>query len=278
MLDRASFRAGESPVPGYRLCQRRGKGGFAEVWEARTDRGEPAALKFVPCGEGVSIAEEIRALQSVREMHHPNLIRIDQIWSHKGFIIVAMELADASLADMLDLFRDDYGTAVDPTFLLQYMRQSAEAIDYLNLRQHRISGKTVGIQHCDIKPSNLLLVDDTVKVSDFGLAAQLGYLEKPHRRAGTLWYTAPEVFQGRLTQWTDQYSLAVSYCELRGGRLPFGQNPSRFERGYVRPEPDLSMMPKEERPVVARGLAHVPQNRWPTCTAMIEALLPLVAV
>src|SRR5438445_671717 len=84
----------------------------------------------------------------------------------------------------------------------------------------RIGAAQVAIQHCDVKPSNFLLFGDTVKLSDFGLASSISCQLQGHRRAGTLAYTAPEVFQGRLSDWTDQFSLGVTYCELRSGRLP----------------------------------------------------------
>jgi serine/threonine protein kinase len=125
----------------------------------------------------------------------------------------------------------------------------------------------VAIQHCDVKPSNLLLVNDTVTLCDVGLAAVTAATLRPHRASGTLDYAAPEIFQGRLSDATDQFSLAVTYCLLRGG-LPFN-TPKVYQFGYVRPEPDLSMLTVTERPIVARALHPVPQDRWPSCKAFI---------
>ena len=42
------------------------------------------------------------------------------------------------------------------------------------------------------------------------------------------------MFQGRISDRTDQYALAVTYCELRGGRLPFADTPPAVQRGYFR--------------------------------------------
>jgi serine/threonine protein kinase len=111
-----------------------------------------------------------------------------------------------------------------------------------------------------------------VKLSDFGLASKLTSPWKLHRRAGTLDFAAPEVFQGQLTERTDQYALAVSYCRLRGGRLPFSDSPTSFRRDYVRPEPDLTMLSPAERPVIARALAPFVQDRWPSCNELIGRL------
>src|SRR5207302_3208300 len=107
----------------------------------------------------------------------------------------------------------------------------------LNARQHVLGGQRVAIRHCDIKPSNLLLQGQTLKVADFSLATLTSSEMWYHRRAGTLDYAAPEVFQGRLSERTDQYALAVSYCLLRGGELPFSDTPASFQSNYVRPAP-----------------------------------------
>jgi serine/threonine protein kinase len=123
-----------------------------------------------------------------------------------------------------------------------------------------------------VTPANLLLFGQTVKVSDFGLTTALAFREKAHLRAGTPAYAAPEVFQGRVSDRTDQYALAVSYCQLRGGCLPFPDTPPTFVPGYVRPAPDLTMLTPAERPAVARALSPVPQDRWPSCGELLAEL------
>src|SRR5205823_2364131 len=156
--------------------------------------------------------------------------------------VIAMELADGSLLDLLDVYRADYGSCIYPQHLCAYLTQAAEALDFLNTRQHHLNGQRVAVRHCDVKPSNLLVLNGLVKLADFSLAAQttspMGY----HRRVGTLNYTAPERLQGWLSDRSDQYALAVSYCELRGGRLPFPDTPPDAGKDYVWPVPDLTML------------------------------------
>jgi serine/threonine protein kinase len=96
----------------------------------------------------------------------------------------------------------------------------------------------------------------------------------PNRRTGTLHYSAPEIFQGWLSEKSDQFSLAVSYYQLRTGRLPFLDTPTRFTSAYVRPAPDLSLVTKQEREILERALAPTPHDRWPSCRAMLQALRP----
>ena len=266
------LQSGLEPFPGCRLGQRLGHGGFGEVWQASARDGTSIALKFLPCDNSQDVVTELRSLQAIRELQHPNLISIYRVWCHLGYIVVAMEQADGSLADLLEAYQSEFGTPIVPEQVLMLLSQVAAALDFLNAKQHKVGGKVVGIQHCDVKPRNLLVFGDTVKLTDFGLSSLISSQLQVHRRAGTLAYTAPEVFQGRLSNWTDQYSLAVTYCELRGGALPFPETPQTFSTGYIRPAPDLSMLPPRERPIIARALAPVPQNRWPLCSELMHQL------
>jgi len=69
--------------------------------------------------------------------------------------------------------------------------------------------------------------------------------------------------------------LAISYCELRGGRLPLEvKNPKSSE--HQRSAPDLSMLPAEERSVVARALDPTWLDRWPTTKEFVRHLRSVV--
>ncbi len=265
-----ALKPGMEPVPGYRLEQFLGRGGWGEVWKAQRPSGEPAALKFLHCHCPTSAAQEIRALQAIRQLKHPNIIRTEQIWSIPGAIVVAMELADGNLLEMLNRYADE-GQPFPPENVCFFLSQAASALDFLNTRQHQLNGQRVAVRHCDVKPTNLLIKGDTIKLADFSLAVQTTNTLWYHRRAGTHNYAAPEVFQGQLSDRTDQYALAVTYCQLRGG-LPFPEPPQPTPKSYRRPAPDLSFCTQSERPILARALAPVPQDRWRSCREMVERL------
>lgn len=273
MSSAVPLKPGMQPYPGCRLRERIGRGGFSEVWEAVNGKGETIALKFMPCGDNLAASKEIRAIRSIQQLEHPHLVHIDQVLANLGYIIIAMELAEGSLFDLFDAYQMELGTPIVPEQVSLYLSQAADALDFMNKRQHDLEGRRVAFQHCDVKPSNMLLFGDTVKLCDFGLATPTSSAMRPHRRSGTLDYAAPEVFQGRLSEWTDQYALAVSYCLLRGGRLPFADTPPKFESTYVRPAPDLSMLPPPDWAIVTRALAPVPQDRWPSCGEFITQLV-----
>jgi serine/threonine-protein kinase len=271
------IHAGMEPYPGWRLSRFLGRGGFSEVWQAETADNRALALKFMPSENGAAVPREIRSLQMVRQLSHPNLIHVERVLIYQNYIVIAMELAEGGLHDLLEAYQEEFHTPIEPAQVCFYLSQAAEAIDFLNSARHCINGRHLAIQHCDVKPRNLLLFGDTVKLSDFGLASVMTGHWNSHRRAGTTAYSAPEVFCGRLSNRTDQYALAVSYCELRGGRMPFPNAPARFEGSYVPPPPDLTMVSEAERPIVARALNRVPQDRWTSCTEFMNQLAAVVS-
>jgi serine/threonine protein kinase len=264
------------PYPGYRLRRQLGRGSFGFVWEADSPQGHSVALKFLPSGARHATALEIRSLQAVRQLRHPHLIQIERVWCQHGHVVIAMELADGSLADLYDIYQNGQGTPIAPEHACLLLADAAEALDFLNTRQHIISGRLVAVQHCDIKPGNLLLLGDIVKVADFGLSTLLGSRQETRVRAGTLDYLAPEVFQGTVSSQCDQYALAVTYCILRGGRFPFSDTPTTFDPHYTRPAPDLTMLSRAERPLIGRALNPVPQDRWPSCRELFQKLIHVV--
>jgi serine/threonine protein kinase len=265
--------AGSEPFPGYRLLRLRGRGGFATVWEASSPSGELVALKFMSSGNGTSAVRELRSLQGIQRLSHPNLLRIRDVWSVPGNIVIAMDLADASLLDLFLLYAEEFQTPVDPTKLCLYLYKTAQALDFLNSRRHTFEGRTVGFQHGDIKPNNILLLGDEPKLADYGLATPMNGPNTPCSRAGTMEYAAPEVFQGMLTDTSDQFSLGVTYYLLRTGAFPFPPPPRVPGRSFTRPAPELAYLSAEEQPILSRALSPVPQNRYPNCVEFMNQIL-----
>src|SRR5437868_99527 len=82
--------SGSSPLPGYRLERLRGRGGFATVWEATGPDGERVAMKFMSSQNATATARELRSLQAIQKLSHPRLLRMQNVWSMPGWIVIAM--------------------------------------------------------------------------------------------------------------------------------------------------------------------------------------------
>src|SRR5260221_6651219 len=101
-LTTSRWSLSEELHPGYQLVRLRGVGGCGEVWEAEKEYGRRVALKFLRCsGARGGAAMELRSLQIVQGLRHGHLVEIDRVWCAEAFLIIAMELADGSLTDLL---------------------------------------------------------------------------------------------------------------------------------------------------------------------------------
>ena len=267
-----AVQGGAEPSPGYRLRRIRGRGGFAEVWEADSPTG-PVALKFMVSSNATTTARELRSIQSFQTLDHQFLVKTHAVWSVPGYIVIAMEIAEATLLDLMLVYHNDLGQHIDPAQLLLYIWQIGEALDFLNARRHSRDGRRVGFQHGDVKPNNVLLFGDIAKLTDYGLATPTSGPITPCPRHGTKDYAAPEVFQGHQTDTSDQYSLAVTYYVLRTGHFPFAPATIESAKSFLRPPPELPGVLPGEQTALGRALSIVPQARFPSCRDLTRALL-----
>ena len=271
---------GWEPFPGYRLLAPLGSGGFGEVWKCEAPGGLLKAIKFVRGGFNAldvgeaPAQEELRAIQLVKGIRHPFLLSMERVEEVDGQLVIVLELADKNLQDLLNEYRRAGLPGVPRDELLGYLREAAEALDLMNI-QH-------GLQHLDIKPHNLFLVYNHVKVGDFGLVNSLGAGpgQAPHVQLGAITplYASPEVFQGTISPHSDQYSLAIVYQELLTGTLPIqGKNARQLMMLHIQGQPDLTPLPPGDRPVVARALAKDPGQRFPCSADFVRALAAAAA-
>jgi serine/threonine protein kinase len=238
--------------PNYRLTRRLGAGGFGEVWEATNGEDGKVALKFIPTAKQPAdiISKEVRLLTHLRQVQHENVLRILDVVCIQDMIVMIMELAKGSLHDLHQFALKDYKQHLSPKLLLNLLGQAAAGLDFLAATKMPNSQLTQsGIQHCDVKPSNLLLVGRTLKVADFGLAGSQG-LQRSHGKLGTPYFMPPELYVGNATARTDQFSLAVTYCYLRTGQFPYAYDPEKPPEG----SPYLVRYLPGEREVLNRAL------------------------
>ncbi len=300
------FRKGEELIPGYRLEAFLGRGQFGEVWRTTSPGRTSAALKLIDIS-GKQGLKEFRAVQRVKEIRHAHLMPITALWlldaqgkpmedrildtytgenkarttlavpeldATPAWLVVAMLLGQGSLLDRLEYYQQQGQTGIPVEELLRYMEEAAKGIDFLNTRQHDLGEGPVSIQHCDIKPANIMMVGDSVVICDFGLAR---VLTDAHATAtgmvGSPAYMAPECIAKKPSSATDQYSLAITYVELRTGKLPFTDESyvavlDSHRTGKLR----LVDLPVAEATVIRRASAVNPADRFPTTREMVRAL------
>ncbi|HVS37974.1 MAG TPA: serine/threonine-protein kinase [Gemmataceae bacterium] len=272
---RLSLHPGAEPLPGCRLIELVGEGGFGEVWKCQGLDGRIRAFKAVRdrshglANDGPDVGRELRAVTCVRSLQHPLLLAVERAEIVEGALLLVMEWADESLSDQLQRCRDAGRIGLPREPLLAWLSEAAEVLDLLN-QDH-------GLAHLDVKPHNLLLAGGRAKVADFGLVSRLngGPSLAPECRPGVVspLYASPEAFRGEPSPASDQYSLALAFHELLTGALPFAaRNVRQLVLQHALHEPNLDRLPEADRPIVARALAKDPPRRFPSCTDFVRAL------
>ncbi len=125
------------PIPGYRLIERLGGGGFGEVWKAEAPGGLFKAIKFVygdlqTVDDGGRAEQELKALSRVKSVHHPFILSLERYDIIEGQLLIVMELADRTLFDRFKESRTQGLPGIPRAELLNYMEETAEALDLNN--------------------------------------------------------------------------------------------------------------------------------------------------
>lgn len=186
-----------------------GRGSQGAVYEATSDlTGGKMAVKifhFAANSEG-SINRLLNEVKIMCSLNHPNIVHYFHSERTGKGVNLFMELCDGSLTDVIN------GRLQKPDHLnvLEIIRQVLNALTYLHSR---------GIAHRDVKPQNILLKGDTIKLTDFGTAREGSATKEV---AGTLRYMAPEVYRGQNHSLPcDLWSIGCLVCELLGSPPAF---------------------------------------------------------
>jgi serine/threonine-protein kinase len=266
-LQRDSVVAGR-----YRIEAEVGRGGMGIVYRAYDNElGETVALKIIAphLSNDSLVAERFRReVGAARRVTHPNVVRIHDLGQADGQLFYSMEwFAGTSLEQRL--------TTVRALSLNEMARVLLPACDGLDAA-HR-----AGVIHRDLKPGNILVSDDAVKIIDFGLASAAGSagLTATGLLVGTPAYMAPEQVRGGVQdERTDLYAFGVVLYRCAVGELPFtAANPIAVGFAHVSEAP---RPPRERRPdlpeslerVILRALEKDPRARFPRIRDLKTAL------
>ena len=254
------------PIPGYRVQERIGAGGYGEVWKAEAPGGITKAIKVVfGFHDEERATRELNALNRIKQVRHPFLLSLERIEVVDGHLVIVSELATSSLKNLFDQYRQSGLPGVPRGELLTLLGDAADALDYIS--------QTYSLQHLDIKPENLLLVGGRTKVADFGLVKDLQDVNCSMVGGLTPVYAAPELFDGRPNVHSDQYSLAIVFQEMLTGALPYeGRTMAQLAAQHLHSRPHLDGLPFADQETIGRALAKDPAQRFPSCRAMIDSL------
>lgn len=254
-------------LAGYELQSLLGSGGYGEVWKAVGPGGFPKAVKILyGHRDGEHAESELKALNRMRDLRHPFLLNIERVEVCNNRLVVVTELADCNLNERFEACTAEGRMGIPRDELLGYLRDAADALDFM-YNEH-------GLQHLDIKPDNLLLQGNYVKLADFSLAKDVSMANVSLINGFTPLYASPELFEGRPGQHSDQYSLAIVYQMMLTGQAPFnGRNAAQLTSQHLRSQPDLLPLALADRPVIARALSKTASARYSCCREMIDELL-----
>ncbi|MFN3188888.1 MAG: protein kinase domain-containing protein [Aureliella sp.] len=261
-----SNKVGSEPIAGYTLRKRLGAGGYGEVWLADAPGGLQKAIKLVFGAVNESQAtSELKSLQRIKEISHPFLLSLERIEIVDDQVVIVTELAESSLLDRFERFQNRGEPGIPRGSLLEFLHDTADGLDFLAQKHN--------LQHLDVKPGNLLIIADRVKVADFGLVKDLKEMSQSMVSGLTPTYSAPEIFDGKPDHRSDQYSLAIVYMEMLTGHLPFdGSTTGEIARQHLTAAPNLEALPPADRNIVGRALSKNPLDRFSSCKQFIEQL------
>jgi eukaryotic-like serine/threonine-protein kinase len=204
----------------YRLTSLLGRGGMGAVWRARDEHlGREVAVKELRLPEHLSIdqrrtwiARLDREARAAAGLKHPGIITVhDRVTGEDGRPWIVMELVRGRSLE--DLLRTE--GPLPPPQVAQIGLQVLAALR----AAHR-----AGITHRDIKPANVLLEDERVVLTDFGIAAVDGdaTLTQSGAVIGTPAFMSPEQVRGlKATAASDLWSLGATLYAAVEGRPPF---------------------------------------------------------
>lgn len=271
---RTAFRritAGWLPhVRNYTILEQIGKGGFGVVYKAihhQKQRTEALKVHFGKTPLRAAYFEnEVRLIARLR---HPNIATLYETNLGGSPPYYTMEFVEGQNLDEYLASRP-----VDLAGRIRIVRAVAEAVGYAHAQ---------GVVHRDLKPQNILIdAGGNPRIVDFGIGKMLGIQEPvelpferdptlPEGAIGTFGYIAPEQAAGRaVDSRADIFALgALLYHCVTGEPARFAEQPERFIQHLRAHEVSRA---EDLAAVLAKCLAHEPEQRYQTCDELIGDL------
>lgn len=246
-------------MEGFSLTRQLGKGAHATVWKAtRKKDGKIVAVKHLnTCPDSLEECKSLPEIKALSKVVHCNIVALLQVVRQQDLFLV-FEYCDFDLYRAVASYRDDGMTGMDEAVARWTMRQLLEGLQEIHKK---------GFVHLDLKPENVMVcfgaADVSVKIADFGQAAELRPRTLTETYVGTRWYRAPELLLGDLAASTgvDVWAAGCIFCEVLLLRPVFPGDSTMstlFQIYTTVPTPSESEWPEGHRLARERGI------RWPT--------------
>ena len=257
----------------YEIIRMIGEGGMANVYLAQDTILERKVAVKILRGDLAEDEKFVRRFQreaiSASSLTHPNIVEMYDVGEDDGKYFIVMEYVDGKTLKSLVKKRGGLTLPEVIDIMLQLSSGLACAHDSY-------------IIHRDIKPQNIMILDDgTVKITDFGIAMALNSNELTQTNSvmGSVHYLPPEQANGSgSTIKSDIYSLGILMYELLTGKLPFkGENAVEIAIKQMKEQipsvckfnPDI---PQSVENIILKACAKNPKNRYDSVLEMREDL------
>ncbi len=260
----------EQNIGRYSLVRLLGQGNFADVYLGVDSSLQQVAVKVLLTEMTRSQVEQFLAqAEIVARLDHPHIVRVMEYGVEDNYPFLVMQYAPHGSLRR----RHPHGTRLPITTIVSYVKQIAEALQYIHDRN---------LIHRDIKPHNMLFGPGyEVMLSDFGIAVvaqSMGYrVQKVREFEGTILYAAPEQVRGRPRIASDQYALGVVVYEWLCGNWPFhGTVEEIASQHTLAAPPSLCEQVPTISPVVEtvvfKAMAKEPDERFESVQEFAKAL------
>lgn len=258
----------------YEIIKTIGEGGMANVYLAKdTILDRKVAVKVLR-GDLSSDEKFIRRFQrealSVSNLSHPNIVEVYDVGEEDGQYYIVMEYIEGKTLKQLINKR---GALTIPE-VIDIMSQLTDGLAHAH---------EAYIIHRDIKPQNIMILDDGgVKITDFGIAVAMNatQLTQTNSVMGTVHYLPPEQANGKsATVKSDIYSLGILMYELLTGSVPFkGDNAVEIALKHMKDKlPSIRkqnpLIPQSIENIILKACAKNPRNRYDSVKQMHEDIV-----
>ncbi|HCS58968.1 MAG TPA: serine/threonine protein kinase [Gordonia polyisoprenivorans] len=250
----------------YAIAELLGRGGMGQVYRATdTRKGRTVALKLLNpefADDQVFRDRFLRESRVAARINDPHVVPIHDWGEIDGLLFIDMRLVTGR--DLRAILVEQ--GSLSPERAVAILGQVADALDAAHLD---------GLVHRDVKPDNVLVdARDFTYLADFGLAQGTAdtRLTTAGTAIGSFGYMAPERFGAdEVGAAGDIYALACVLYECIAGTQPFASatNLERLIAAHLNAEPPRTGTALD--PVIVRGMAKNPRDRYPSAGALIDA-------